>query len=85
MSSRRKSLAGLAAVTAALAVALPATSASAAPIVDPQVCQLLNPTMGPLGPTQFVGGDSLANILTSAGASVGCPAPGPQSPLLPWQ
>jgi hypothetical protein len=85
MFSRRKPLAGLAAVTAALAVALPATSASAAPTVDPTVCQLLDTTTGPSGPTQFAGGDSLANILTSAGASVGCPAPAPQSPLLPSQ
>jgi hypothetical protein len=45
----------------------------------------LNTTPGPFGPTQFAGGDSLANILTSAGASVGCPAPAPQSPLLPSQ
>ena len=82
MLSRRKPLAGLAAVTAALAVALPATSASAAPIVDPQVCQLLDSATGP---TQFAGGASLANVLTSAGASVGCAAPPPQSPRLPWQ
>jgi hypothetical protein len=81
MLSRRKPLAALAAVTAMLAVAVPAASASAAtkaaPTVDPQVCQLLDTTTGPFGPTQFIGGASLANVLASAGASVSCPPPGP--------
>jgi hypothetical protein len=45
--------------------------------VDPQVCQLLDTTTGPFGPTQFIGGASLANVLASAGASVSCPPPGP--------
>jgi hypothetical protein len=55
--------------------------------VDPQVCQLLNTTMGPFGPTAFIGGASLANVLANAGASVNCPAPAPQPSLLstvPW-
>jgi hypothetical protein len=51
--------------------------------VDPQVCQLLNTTMGPFGPTQFIGGASLANVLANAGSSVSCPAPAPQPSLLP--
>jgi len=87
MLSHRKPLAVLAAVTAALAVSVPAASASAAttasPTVDPQVCQLLNTTMGPFGPTQFIGGASLGNVLANAGASVSCPAPAPQPSLLP--
>ena len=89
MLSRRTPLAALAAVTAALAVAVPVASASAAttaaPTVDPQVCQLLNISMvGPFAPTQFlIGGASLAAVLANAGASVNCPAPAPQTPLLP--
>jgi hypothetical protein len=87
MLSHRKPLAALAAVTAALAVAVPAASANAAtprtPTVDPTVCQLLNIVEGPLGPTLFIGGSSLANVLANAGGSVGCAAPAPQSPLLP--
>lgn len=87
MLSRRKSLAALAAVTAALAVAVPATNASAAttadPTVDPQVCGLLDTTMGPFGPTHAYGGASLANVLANAGASVSCPPPAPQQSLLP--
>jgi hypothetical protein len=87
MFSRRKPLTALAAVTLALAVAVPAVSASAAttpaPTVDPQVCALLNPTMGPFGPMQFMGGASLANVLANAGASVGCPRPAPRPSPLP--
>jgi hypothetical protein len=83
MLSHRKPLAAVAAVTAALAVAVPATSASAAPIVDPQVCGLVNFAMGPFGPTQFIGGASLASVLANAGASVGCAPPAPQPSLLP--
>ena len=87
MLSRRKPLAALAAVIAALAVAVPAASASTAtttaPTVDPTVCQLTDIAVGTFGPTQFIGGASLANVLTSAGASVGCPAPPPQPSLLP--
>jgi hypothetical protein len=79
MLSHRKSLAALAAVTAALAVAVPASSASAAttagPTVDPTVCQLTNLTIGPFGLSQVIGGASLANTLTKAGATVGCRAP----------
>jgi hypothetical protein len=74
MVSHRKPLAALAGVTVALAVAVPAASSSAAtrtrPPVDPQVCQLLTPTMGP----QVVGGTSLANVLKNAGSTVGCAA-----------
>ena len=87
MLSHRKPLAALAAVTAALAIAVPAASASAATAtattVDPTVCQLTDITLGPFGPTHFIGGASLANVLTNAGASVGCPAPPPQPSLLP--
>jgi type IV secretory pathway VirB2 component (pilin) len=88
MLSRRKPLAALAAVTAALVIAVPATSASAATTtatVDPTVCQLLNLTSGPFGPTRFIiGGASLGAVLAHAGATVGCPAPAPNpSPLLP--
>ena len=76
MSSYRKSVAALAAVTAALAVAVPATSASAAttaaPGVDPTVCQLTNLAIGPFGLAYVPGGPALANTLTQAGASVGC-------------
>jgi hypothetical protein len=88
MLSRRMPLAALAAVT--LAVAVPATSANAAPnaattttTVDPTVCQLLNITEGPFGPGMFLGGGSLRNTLAHAGASVGCPAPPPPPSLLP--
>jgi hypothetical protein len=87
MLSHRKPLAALAAVTVALAVAVPAASASAAttaaPTVDPTVCQLTNVTLGPFGLAHFLGGASLANTLTKAGASVGCPAPAAQPSLLP--
>ena len=91
MLSRRKSLAALASVTAALAVAVPAAGASAAtssgPTVDPQVCQLLNIAGGPFGPTMFFGGASLATVLANAGSTVGCqapaPAPAPALPALP--
>jgi hypothetical protein len=87
MLSRQKPLAALAAVTAAVAIVVPAASASAAtttaPAVDPTVCQLLVTTMGPFGPTQFIGGASLANVLTKAGSTVNCPAPAPQPSLLP--
>lgn len=83
MLSRRKPLAALAAVIAALAVAVPAASASptsaTASTVDPTVCELLNITRGPFGPTMFIGGASLSNTLAAAGNSVGCVAPAPQS------
>jgi hypothetical protein len=82
MLSRQKPLPALAAVTAALAIAVPAASASAAtttaPTVDPTVCQLVNTTMGPFGPTQFIDGASLATVLANAGASVGC---APSAPI----
>lgn len=77
MLSRRKSLAALASVSAALAIAVPAASATAAtssPAVDPTVCQLVTSAMGPFGPTQFYGGASLAHVLTNAGSTVGCQA-----------
>jgi hypothetical protein len=85
MFARRKPLAVLAAVTTALAVAVPAASASAATTqtVDPTVCQLLNVAQGPFGPSMFVGGASLAATLQGAGSSVGCPAPAAQPSLLP--
>ncbi|HWE08368.1 MAG TPA: hypothetical protein VG325_03380 [Solirubrobacteraceae bacterium] len=85
MLSCRTPLAALAAVTAALAVAVPAAgAATTAPTVDPQVCQLLSSTTtGPFAPTQFFGGASLGAVLTSAGNSVNCPAPAPQQSLLP--
>jgi hypothetical protein len=89
MLSRRNRmpLAAVAAVTAALAVAVPAASASAATTapatVDPQVCQLLNVVGGPFGPTHFIGGASLADVLAKAGNSVGCAAPAPSPSLLP--
>jgi hypothetical protein len=87
MLSRPKPLAALAAATAALAVAVPAASASAAttagPTVDPQVCQNLNTTMGPLGSAQFIGGASLANVIANAAATVNCPPPAAQPSLLP--
>jgi hypothetical protein len=80
MFSRRMPLVAVAAVTAAAAVAIPVTSASAAPTVDPTVCQLLNIAQSPFGPTSFfVGGASLGSVLASTGASVGCPA----APTLP--
>jgi hypothetical protein len=91
MVSRYKPLAGFAAVTAALAIAVPAASASAAtpttPIVDPTVCHLLNIAMGPFGPTSLTGSASLADVLAHAGATVGCPTPAPQPspwPTVPW-
>jgi hypothetical protein len=87
MFSRQKPLAALAAVTAAVAIVVPAASASAAtttaPTVDPTVCQLLNISMGPFGPTQFIGGASLASTLANAGASVGCAPPAPLPSLFP--
>jgi hypothetical protein len=88
MFSRHKPLAALATVVTALAIAVPAATASAAtatgPTVDPQVCQLLNLAEGPFGPTQFlIGGASLGNVLNRAGASVNCPAPAPQQSLFP--
>jgi hypothetical protein len=77
MLSSRKRPAALAAVTAALVVAAPAASATAAaPIVDPQVCQLLTPAMGPLAP-QFTGEAALTHVLANAGATVNCPVPQP--------
>jgi hypothetical protein len=86
MLSRQKPLAALAAVTAAVAIVVPAGASAAtttAPTVDPTVCQLLNVTRGPFGPTQFIGGASLASVLSTAGNSVGCAPPAPQASLLP--
>ena len=87
--SRRKPLAVLAGVTAALAIAVPAASASAAttpgPTVDPQVCRLLSLAEGPFGPAQFLGGASLGSVLMQAGSTVNCPAPTPQHTLFPTQ
>ena len=85
MLSRRKSQAALVALTAAVAVAVPASSASAqtaAPAVDPQVCSLLNTAQGPFGPGMFFGGASLDSVLANAGSSVGC-APAPAAPTFP--
>jgi hypothetical protein len=81
MLSHRKSLAALAAAAAAVAVAVPVTSAKAA-TVDPTVCQLINISAGPFGPTAFVGGASLGSVLANAGASVGCAAPPARPSLL---
>lgn len=89
MLSRRKPLAALAAVTAALAIAATTASASAAttsaPAVDPTVCQLFNLSTGPFGPGMFLGGASLDATLAKAGSSVGCQAQptSPQQSLLP--
>ena len=85
MLARRKPLAALAAVTTALAVAVPAASASAATTqtVDPTVCQLLNVAQGPFGPTMFLGGASLSATLQGAGSSVGCAPPAAQPSLFP--
>jgi hypothetical protein len=76
MLSRRKSLMAVTAVTATFAAAIPAASANASgtPLVDPTVCQLLDLVKGPFGPTAGVGGSSLADVLSRAGASVGCAA-----------
>jgi poly-gamma-glutamate capsule biosynthesis protein CapA/YwtB (metallophosphatase superfamily) len=80
----------LAAVTAALAVAIPAATASAAPAgpaVDPQVCSLL--TTSPLA-SQVPGAASLATVLSQAGSTVGCSAAaapagrGSLFPAFPW-
>ena len=88
MLSRRKSLMAATAVTAALAAAIPTASASAAtstPLVDPTVCSLLDLAKGPFGPTAGLGGSSLADVLSRAGASVGCSAPSrPSLPAFPW-
>ena len=85
--SRRKPLAALAAVSTALAIAVPAATAGAASTragsVDPTVCQLINFSSRPYGPTMFMGGASLASVLASSGSSVGCPAPAPQASPLP--
>jgi hypothetical protein len=51
--------------------------------VDPMVCQLLSTTTAPLGPTQLVGAASLANVLATAGTTVGCAPPAPQPSPLP--
>ena len=87
-SRRRMPLAALATVVAALAIAVPAATASAAttsgPTVDPTVCQLLDFAQGPFGLSGFpIGGASLGNVLSQAGASVNCPAPAPQQSLFP--
>jgi type IV secretory pathway VirB2 component (pilin) len=79
-SHRRKPLAALATVVTALAIATPAATATAAtpsgPTVDPTVCQLLDIAHGPFGLTSLpIGGASLGNVLSQAGASVDCPAP----------
>jgi ABC-type sugar transport system substrate-binding protein len=88
MLSRRKPLAALAAVTAALSIAVLTASASAAtpaPNVDPTVCQLMNISLGPWGPGMFPGGASLDATLAKAGGTVGCQAQStsPQQSLLP--
>jgi hypothetical protein len=81
MLSSTKRPAALAAVTAALVVAVPAASASAAaPTVDPQVCQLLTPATGPLALVQFTGEAALNHVLANAGSTVNCPAPPPSPP-----
>jgi hypothetical protein len=92
-SHHRKPLAALATVVTALAIAAPAATATAAttagPTVDPTVCQLLNVAQSPFGLTSLpIGGTSLGNVLSQAGASVNCPAPAaPQFafPILPYQ
>ncbi|MDA0165699.1 hypothetical protein OM076_35860 [Solirubrobacter ginsenosidimutans] len=84
--SHRKSLLAAAAVSAAFAATIPAASANAAttPIVDPTVCSLLDIAKGPLGPTSGLGGSSLADVLSRAGASVGCtPRSQPSFPSFP--
>ena len=78
MLSRRKPIVALAVVTAALAAAVPAASASAAVSVDPTVCQLMVMPAGPFGPAAFPGAASLATTLANAGATVGCAAPAQQ-------
>jgi type IV secretory pathway VirB2 component (pilin) len=90
MLSRRMPLMALAAVTAAFAVTVPAANASVATnadsAVDPTVCELLNSTRGPFGPSHFIiGGASLGSVLDGAGASVGCapPPPPPARPSFP--
>jgi hypothetical protein len=86
MLSRPKSFAAVAVVAAALAVGIPASSASAAttaPTVDPTVCELTNLAAGPFGPTMFIGGTSLRNTLLAAGASVGCAPPAAIPSLFP--
>jgi hypothetical protein len=85
MFSRRISLAALASVAAAVAIVAPAASAATTPTptVDPQVCQLLTMTQGPFGPAQFLGGASLADVLSNAGGMVGCAAPAPQPSMFP--
>ena len=90
MSSRLKSMAGVTAVAAVLAVAGPAAGASAAtptgPLVDPTVCNLLNLTRGPLGPTHLLGGGGLADVLARVATSAGCQPPAPKPfPFGPWR
>jgi hypothetical protein len=87
MLSQRKSRAGIAVLIATLAAAVPAATSSAAtttePVVDPTVCELMNPVgIGGFGPW-IPGGESLANVLTHAGDSVGCPRPAAAPSLLP--
>jgi hypothetical protein len=87
MLSQSKPLAALAAITGALAIAVPAASANATtttgPTADPQVCQLLNSTMGVLGPMPFLEGTALQQVLANAGSTVNCPAQTPPSPPPP--
>jgi hypothetical protein len=87
MFSRRKSRAGLAVLTATLAAAVPAATTSAAttaqPSVDPTVCELMNPTAIELFGPRIPGGASLADVLTHAGGSVGCPRQDAPPSLLP--
>ena len=86
MLSRRKPLAALVTVTAALAAGIPAATASAAPVptVDPTVCQIINlpAALGPFGPQNVLGGASLLSVLANAGGTVGCAA-APASPSQP--
>ena len=85
MLSGRKPLVALAAVTAALAAAVPAASASAARTmvtVDP-TCQLLNLSAAEFRPGMFLGGATLDNTPATAGTAVSCASP--VQSLLPTQ
>lgn len=83
----RKTFSALAAVGAAAAIAIPAATANAAttaaPAVDPTVCQLLSSPTGLFSPAFLPGGASLAATLAHAGSTVGCAAPAPQTSRFP--